>query len=300
MATLRAPTLADAPAAAAVVNDYAVRLTGSPDVAVDDVRGWWTQPAPFELARDALLAEEDGTVVGYADLGDQANDGKTFWLDVRGEAHEELLAELERRARERAAHESVVRAVPCSQDTRLQATLAGRGYSVIRASYRMQVELGEGIRSPSWPTGVSVREARRGEEQVVYAVHQESFRDHWNFTEQPYDEWRHWLLETSGHDASLWFVAEAGGEIVGIALCRPQGHGDPSVGWVAVLGVLPAWRGQGIGLALLLHAFGAFAKRSYPHVALGVDAENTTGAVGLYERAGMHVVQKFEIWEKQL
>ena len=49
------------------------------------------------------------------------------------------------------------------------------------------------------------------------------------------------------------------------------------------------WRRRGLGLALLLHSFRDFAARGATRVGLGVDAENTTGAVGLYERAGMHV-----------
>jgi ribosomal protein S18 acetylase RimI-like enzyme len=34
--------------------------------------------------------------------------------------------------------------------------------------------------------------------------------------------------------------------------------------------------------------------------ALSVDAENTTGAVRLYERAGMRVTHRFELWEKRV
>ena len=30
---------------------------------------------------------------------------------------------------------------------------------------------------------------------------------------------------------------------------------------------------------------------------LGVDGENTTGAVRLYERAGMHVTRRYDTWE---
>ena len=39
-------------------------------------------------------------------------------------------------------------------------------------------------------------------------------------------------------------------------------------------------------------------KSSLWHVALGVDAENTTGAVALYERVGMHVVRRSDTWER--
>ena len=35
-------------------------------------------------------------------------------------------------------------------------------------------------------------------------------------------------------------------------------------------------------------------------VGLGVDSENRTGAVRLYERAGMHVERRSDTWEKGL
>ena len=40
--------------------------------------------------------------------------------------------------------------------------------------------------------------------------------------------------------------------------------------------------------------------RGIPKVDLGVDAENTTGAVGLYERAGMNVARRTDAYEKEL
>ena len=39
--------------------------------------------------------------------------------------------------------------------------------------------------------------------------------------------------------------------------------------------------------------------RDLPKSKLGVDAENTTGAVALYERVGMHVVRRSDTWERR-
>jgi hypothetical protein len=35
-------------------------------------------------------------------------------------------------------------------------------------------------------------------------------------------------------------------------------------------------------------------------VGLGVDAQNLTGALRLYESAGMHIHQQFDLYEKEL
>jgi ribosomal protein S18 acetylase RimI-like enzyme len=45
-------------------------------------------------------------------------------------------------------------------------------------------------------------------------------------------------------------------------------------------------------LALLRHAFAAFARSGLRRVQLSVAADSPTGATRLYERAGMRVVQE--------
>jgi mycothiol synthase len=297
--TLRAPTLDDLPAAVAVINASSQRLRGRDDVDEAEIRGWWTQLPPFDLERDVVLAVRDGVVVGYGDLGDQAHDGAVIWLDVRGDALAEVHGELERRALERRAVDGVVRAVADESDESLAAVLRDRGYRPIRSSYRMGIELSDGTFSPRWPPDAAVRTAVEGvDEPLLHELSQRSFEDHWGHTPTPYDEWLHWLLRMGDPDPSLWFVAEVDRVPAGIAICRPREHGDPQCGWVSVLGVLREHRRAGLGTALLTHAFSEFGRRGLLRVQLGVDAESTTGAVALYERAGMRVLWRWNIWEK--
>jgi ribosomal protein S18 acetylase RimI-like enzyme len=92
----------------------------------------------------------------------------------------------------------------------------------------------------------------------------------------------------------------AGDEVAAVALCRARAHEDPEMGFVNTLGVRRPWRRQGLGLALLHHAFGEFYRRGQKRVGLGVDASNLTGATRLYERAGMHVARQFDLYEKEV
>jgi ribosomal protein S18 acetylase RimI-like enzyme len=55
-----------------------------------------------------------------------------------------------------------------------------------------------------------------------------------------------------------------------------------------------------LGLALLRHSFNEYYRRGKRKVGLGVDAENLTGALRLYERAGMHVHRQYNSYEKEL
>ncbi len=92
----------------------------------------------------------------------------------------------------------------------------------------------------------------------------------------------------------------ASGEMPGFSLCTPFSFEDPQMGWVGTLGVCRAWRKRGIGLALLRHSFYEFYRRGLRKAGLGVDAQNLTGALRLYEGAGMHVHQTFDRYEKEL
>ena len=64
------------------------------------------------------------------------------------------------------------------------------------------------------------------------------------------------------------------------------------------LAVLASHRGRGIGAALLRRSFASFAARGLHRVRLNVDAENATGATALYERVGMRVVNRWDLWER--
>ena len=74
------------------------------------------------------------------------------------------------------------------------------------------------------------------------------------------------------------------------------------MGWVEELGVRRSWRKKGLGLALLHHSFAEFYRREKHSVGLGVDAENLTGALRLYERAGMHSDpnRRYAVYELEL
>jgi ribosomal-protein-alanine N-acetyltransferase len=57
-------------------------------------------------------------------------------------------------------------------------------------------------------------------------------------------------VEMDDFDVGSWYVAEAGGEIVGVAGFRLLGPPESPVGKTTLLAVDPAWRRQGIGYEL--------------------------------------------------
>ena len=67
-----------------------------------------------------------------------------------------------------------------------------------------------------------------------------------------------------------------------------------------MLGVRRPWRRRGLGTALLRHSFRELRARGCERARLMVDGENLTGAVQLYERAGMRILWRADVWRKEL
>lgn len=179
------------------------------------------------------------------------------------------------------------------------------GMEMIRHSFRMRIEMAVPPPLPTWPEGIQLR--GYNPEQDAYAVYQvddEVFQDHYGYIPEDsqigYEKFIHHMTGDDSYDPSLWFLAVAGEEIAGICLCRTRGYDEPDAGYISSLGVRRPWRRQGIALALLQQAFGAFYRRGYRKVDLGVDAGNLTGALDLYKKAGMFVFRQFDLYEKEL
>lgn len=294
---VRAPAWEEAEAIAALLNAHAAALHGEADVTAGFVAEWLEDP---DLAM--RLAVTEGEHACYGDLM-VSPDGTRADLDVRehpshpGVANA-MLDELERVARERGAVS--VRAYAAVGEVSMLAVLADRGYRAVRHSFRMQIALDAEIAEPKWPEGVVVRTMVEGEERAVHEANNDAFSDDWHFQPQSFESWARWNLGGERFDRSLKFVAADGADIAGICLSSLHWSGDPGYGWVGILGVRPVWRRRGLGLALLQNAFAEFRRRGCNRVGLGVDGENATGAVELYERAGMHGERRQDTFEKSL
>jgi ribosomal protein S18 acetylase RimI-like enzyme len=154
------------------------------------------------------------------------------------------------------------------------------------------------VPEPVWPDGLRPRNLETGEEERVYEAHMDAFSDHWDFRRQPFELWRSFTTETHRYDPSVCWLVEDGDELAAISLNSWHFSGDPQFGWIHVLGVRPAWRRRGLATALLRHSFRDFRSRGATKVGLGVDGENTTGAVRLYEQIGMRQVRRNDTYEK--
>lgn len=170
------------------------------------------------------------------------------------------------------------------------------GFVHVRTFWHMERSVAPAPSPPPLPPGVTVRVSMDPEDDpVVYAVLDEAFRGHFGIEPMTFEAW---VDEFKGgsYDPGLVLIAEAEGRPAGVAAnWLPEG-----IGWVGDLGVLPAFRGGGIGTALLWRSFVELAERGATEVRLNVDAGNESGAVRLYTSVGMHEHRRFLVYEKSL
>jgi mycothiol synthase len=306
--TIRAASIDDLHAVVALVNDCSIAEGGRPDETPQNLLADWNTPG-FALTTDAWVATApDGKIIGYEQV--EVSDDAPCELD--GYVHPDFTGQgigagLLRLAEDRAR--AVLAIGTHTQPARLHGNIAAAnvgarqlfsdaGYQVVRHFWRMEIELHA---APAWPTvpaGISIRTFVPGQdERATHATIEAAFEDHWEHAPIAFDEWSRRQIERDDFDPSFWFLAIDGEEVVGTALCYARGAG---LGWVRHLGVRRGWRGRGLGLALLQHAFGAFYERGRNTIGLGVDAQSPTGATRLYQRAGMRVAEEYETYEKLL
>jgi len=314
--TSRNARLDDVDMAAQMAIEYSLATTGFSDVDAGSLRNMWQVPG-FDVASDVYFVfSPESSLAGYLEVWTNADPPvhPFVWGIVAPEFQgrgigTHLLAWAEQRARGvLEAVPSDIRVAPVAGTPAVinsaKGLLANNGWVYIRSFYTMLIDLDATPPEPGFPADITLGTFRPEDAESVFRVVDESFSDHFGHVDQPFESafarFRHNMIEDPLFDPSIWFLALAGEKIAGVALCHRRAPDDPECGYVNILGVRRQWRKRGLGLALLRQAFGEFHRRGYRKVSLGVDAQNITGALHLYEKAGMHVIRQFDQYEKEL
>jgi len=315
--TVRGARVEDVEPALALYNRWSHSVIGRNEITdAQAIRNEWVSPG-FDPAQDIrLVFAPNGQMAGYIEVWTISKPPVHPWVWGRVDPDYEdvgigtwMMQWAEQRAL-RALEDMPVelrfapRVGTYREAEKPKKLFADLGYHHIRSSYHMLIELGAPVPEAEFPEGIILRTYNpETDAEAVYRAQTDSFRDHFGFVEEPFEgglkRFRH-FWESESSDPSLLFLAMEGEEIAGINLCRPYAFDDPDMGYVGTLAVRRPWRKRGLGLALLRYSFNEFYRRGKRKVGLGVDAENLTGALRLYESAGMHVDQAIDLFEKEL
>lgn len=304
--TVRPATPDDATPVCALLNEVDLLEIGRADTELAEIQADLKHPE-VDLEHDSWLLFEGDRLIGYGLLWDDSG-GERIDIDhyilpgqLVGALY--LFDLMEARAAERVAANGATRAV-----VHLHLTLAptmelgalrNRGWRPVRRYNVMARQLSAAADPlPTTPPGVTVRPClTEPDRRRAHALLQEAMTEHFDFQYRTYAQWLD-DIDAERVDWSLIWIAHVDG-LGDVAMLRS--HNDrASMAWIGNLAVLRQARGRGLGSHLLRYGFGHYAALGRDRIGLGVDTDNTSNALALYERHGMTLDFGVDTWELTL
>jgi mycothiol synthase len=312
----------DIPALTALFN-AAAKIDGPEFGTTEEEERQFMSGPTVKPEENVFFFEADGQLVGYGRCElEESSEESVFFL--RGIVHPDwrrqgigtqVMEHLEQHVQEQL-DEATNQTIYCSARTRLesegrQALFRKMGYKLVRYFFDMECPLQEEgvplkLAKPTYPPGITVQTmAERPALRAVWQATDEAFLDHWGHMDTSFEQWQHWTSYPH-HQPELWFAAwdTEKDEVAGVCLNGIDPEHNTRMqreeGWVYVLAVRQPCRRQGLGTALLLEGLGALQRAGVEYGMLGVDTENLTGALRLYERVGFRPTKKSAAFRKVL
>lgn len=260
----------------------------------------------IDLQRHSFIAAADGRIVGYARLYREKGTRLIGFCSVepsrRGQGIEQRLLSCLRAACAEFAEPVLDVPVRPSQNT-YAVVLQELGFRPVRSWWRMRMDLCGELAPPAFPPGITLRPFVIGQdEEMLTGLINDVFSDHWGEGLHTVDEIRHHVALPS-FAADLLLFAEKEGQAVGYVWSyineqRIAMTGD-AFAYIGDLGVRRAYRGQGLGRALLLRALHDIKRRGMVAAELDVDGPNAS-AKHLYESVGFREQQELRWYRRDL
>lgn len=287
--TARPLTMADARSVYELMAaDQRVHL-GRVDIEEADIVGDWQRPSFDVSAQTVGVWDTDGRFVGYAEAGepgdaavhpDHLGRGIGTWLAYRMQelARGLGLAEV---------------GMPVPQGSPGDRLLDALGYRIRWTSWVLQLPEGATIPERPVPPGYAVRAARAGAEyRDVHAVIEDAFLEWSNRRRQSFEDFEASIVHRPGFEPwNLRVVTDPAGAIAAVAVVLVNADGEVPEAYVSRLATRADQRHRGLAQALLVDAFAV--AREHGALRSGLSTDSRTGALGLYEKIGMTVV---DVW----
>jgi len=273
----------------------------------EDLRVEFNHRSEFDPRRDILLAEIDGLLTGAGWTDVRTRDGigvhqvegwvRPAWR--RRGLGRALLHWTERRAAEVARVDGrppqrALSSWPDEDQVGATALYESEGYEIARYGFMMARDLADPIPDLALPPGIEIRPVIECDHRRIWDADEEAFRDHWNRAERTESDFEGWYA-IPGIDTSLWRVAWEGDEVAGSVMTFVWPTENEALGlsrgWLEHISVRRPWRRRGLASALIADALRGLRDAGLEEAALGVDAENVSGALRVYEGLGFRRVR---------
>ena len=279
----------------------------------------WAPSPRFDPVRDQAVIEDAGRFIAAAGVDWRERAGKIvhrieIWTrpEVRRRGHgRRLLAWAEARARQSIADGSggspalphfLSGGVDRSKPEQIRFAEKA-GYEPVRYGFVMRRRLDEPIPELSLPAGLELRPVMPEQHRAIWEADTEAFEDHFEAAVRDEADFSQ-FYDHPDVDTALWQVAWDGDEVAGSVVngIYPYENAELGldIGWLDHVSVRRPWRRRGLAGALIARSLAVLRDRGMTLGALGVDADNPTGALGLYERLGFTPHQTWVTYRKPL
>jgi len=189
--------------------------------------------------------------------------------------------------------------------------LENEGYAVDRWFFTMRRHEGVPVADAAdvvAPAGLEFESYRDEVDEALLLTYNEVFVDHWQFTPSMAPTWEHKFRRNGHFRADLSFLLRDAktGRIAGYLMASASGGGNAAKAAGAFdvhfdqIGTRREFRGRGVASALITRAVAQSVELGFRTASLGVDAENPSGALGVYERNGFVCVRRRIAYAKRL
>ena len=265
---------------------------GEVEIVLADVEADWRMPA-FDPATMTVGVFRDNALVAYAQVFKDRAEAMVH-PGHRGLGIGSALLEFTWGVARDEGRERVGQTIS-EHEHDAEALFRMHGYERAHTSWILRVDLTDEPPLPALPAGYCFREYRPGDDdRSLFDLIDTAFQE-WRGTgsvSMGFDNWAASTLERALPELIVVICHED--RIVGTSLGID--YGGQAEGWVAQVAVEQPHRGQGLGRALLEESFRRFWKLGRRQV--GVSTDSRTGALALYEHAGMSVRRTYTRWMK--
>ncbi len=293
---------------------------GSPYITtVADLANFYAHLSNCDPARDVLIVEVTGQLIGYARCSwyEEIMSGARIhelicFLDPswrRRGIGRAMLRALEARVREIAAEgpadtQNLLHVEAQDADVGRAVLLTQEGFAPVRYEFLMVRPDLEDQPGAPLPEGIEIRPVRPEHMRAIWEADQEAFADHWGMGHGTEEDYLQFLTDPIQGDTSLWRIGWDGDQVAGQVRSFINAEENRLYGrrrgWVESISVRRPWRHRGLARALIAASFPLLRARGMTEGALGVDTENLSGALSVYESVGFRPVSRVTVYRKPL
>ena len=257
---------------------------------------------PSNPENDCYIALSENEIIGFLQLIDEPPIGRLVGLQTikRGPEFGDVLQKFIDLAVEKGSKikAKVINFQISQYDKNSPQIFENNAWAKIKTYWNLRFTNPE-IEDLVLPQGYSLRHFDyKKDVKTLMELQNQSFGTHWGFS--PNDikqiEYRTQMERTS--EQGIIFI-EKDGEIAGYNWTMESRSDDSTIGWVAMTGVHPKYRGLRLGRAVVLAGMHYLISQNIPNIELEVDSENIP-ATNLYESIGFKKVDQTYWYQKDL